>query len=110
MSALVIGTRLGVIGRARTIRTRQPEARSHLVEDIDATVDTTERLVARSHGEDGDVGEGVHALVGVGGEGAVGDEAGGVVFGVDEVVCARETGYVCCWETGAVLGYVSMNL
>ena len=59
--------------------------------------------MAGSHGEDGDVGQGVHALVGVGRQGAVGYESRGIIFGVYEVVRAAETCDVCCWEAGAVL-------
>lgn len=65
-----------------------------MVEDINAVVHAGEKILAGALSEDGDVGQRVHALVVVDGEGAVDDETRWVVFGVDEEVFFVEAGDV----------------
>ena len=79
---------------------RHAQALGNVEEHVDAIVHAREDLLAGTLGEDRDVGEGVHALVGAGGEGAVDDEAAEGVFRVNEEVFFVEAGDVCCWGLG----------
>lgn len=55
----------------RPVDLGQAKAFRHFEENVYGVVDAAEEFGAGALGEDGDVGEGVHALVGGGGEGAV---------------------------------------
>jgi hypothetical protein len=80
----------------------ETKAFGHVVEDVNAVVDTAEELLARTLSEDGHVGQRVHALVGARGESAVGDEAIDIVGRIDEVIRAGESCDVLGWGTGTI--------
>ena len=64
----------------------QAQALSHAVKHVDVAVHAPEELAARPGREDGHVGQRVHALVGVGRQGAVDDESPAAVGRVHVVV------------------------
>jgi hypothetical protein len=47
----------------RISATSKTKAVGHVEKDIDVAVDTAKKLLARSHGKDGDISKGVNALV-----------------------------------------------
>ena len=78
-----------------------------MVEHIDAVVHTSEDLLAGTLRKDWHIGQAVYALCGVGGKGAIDDEAIGVVFWVDEIVGGWEPGDVGGRQARTVLLRVS---
>ncbi len=84
------------------IRPSKTQTSSHLVEDIDVPVHAPEGLLARPHGEDGDVRQRVHALGLAGRQRAVDDEPVDGVGGVREQVVGVEARDGCSRQPRAV--------
>ena len=74
-----------------------------MVEDVNAAVNATKDLRARTHCEHGHIGQTVYALGCIGGKSTVDDEAVRVVGRVDKVVRSREAGSVSSRQSWAIL-------
>ena len=87
---------------AREICLAQTETVGHVEENVDRVVHAAEFLLARTHGEHGDVGQRVHALGLVDGERAGVQEAGWRIF-VVSIIILRSFLQLDSRQTGSVL-------
>jgi hypothetical protein len=69
----------------------------HVEEDINVAINTTEKFLARTHGEDGDISQGVNTLRLICRNGAIDEESILGVSWVDIVVGGVDSG--SGWET-----------